>query len=165
VLGVIAGVGILALLLWRPADTLAALGIFAGAFFAVTGVMRVIVAAVADGLTAGMRALNIVFGVLAAVLGLLILVNPNLGLLAVAIVVGVAWLFEGVAALTLIPAEGKGWWVFFGIVSLLAGVVIVVFPWVTVVPLVIVIGACLLIFGVLDIINATRIHRATHRRA
>jgi uncharacterized membrane protein HdeD (DUF308 family) len=160
VLGVIAGAALLALIFWKPLDTLVALGLVAGAFFAVAGLMRVIMGAVAGGMNGGMRALNIVFGVLVVVLGVLAIINPGFGLLAVAIVVGVAWLFEGVAALSLLPTQHKGIWIFFGILSIVAGLAIVAFPWVSVMPLVIVVGACLAFFGILDIINGIRIRRA-----
>jgi uncharacterized membrane protein HdeD (DUF308 family) len=157
VLSVIVGAGMLALLLWRPMDTLVALGLFAGAFFLVVGIMRVIMGAVAAGMTGGMRALNIVFGVLVGVLGLLAMINPGLGLLAMAIIIGVAWIFEGVAALSLLPPQNRGLWIFFAIVSLLAGLVIIAFPWASVGPLVIVTGVFLLVFGVLDLVNGARL--------
>jgi uncharacterized membrane protein HdeD (DUF308 family) len=161
VLSVLVGGGLLALLAWRPVDTLAALGLFVGAFFLVVGMMRVIMGAVAAGMTGGMRALNIVFGVLVVVLGFLAMINPGLGLMTMAIIIGVAWIFEGVAALSLLPARNRGLWIFFAIVSLLAGLVIIALPWATVAPLVIVTGVFLLVFGILDIINGSRLRSNT----
>ncbi|MDR1294240.1 MAG: DUF308 domain-containing protein [Bifidobacteriaceae bacterium] len=161
ILGVIVGIAILTLLAWKPVDTLVAFGVFAGAFFAVIGIVRLITGVAAAGLSGGIRALNIVFGVLVGILGFVAMINPGLGLLAMAVMIGVAWVFEGVAALTTLPRDHRGIWVFFGIVSLVAGLAIVALPWATIEPLVIVTGVCLVVFGTLDIVGAVRMARAS----
>jgi uncharacterized membrane protein HdeD (DUF308 family) len=156
ILMVIAGIAILALLVWKPLDVLAAFGILVGAFFAVAGIMRTVTGIVAGGLSAGMRALNIAIGVLVCVIGLIAMVSPGFGLMTLAIMVGVAWIFEGVAALSMLPQSRRGIWVFFGIVSLLAGLAIVALPWATVVPLVVLTGVALVLFGIVDTANGIR---------
>jgi uncharacterized membrane protein HdeD (DUF308 family) len=160
VLAAVAGAAILALLWWRPLDTLIAFGILTGAFFTVTGIIRAITGIVARGLSGGMRALNIVFGVLIGLIGFVAMVNPSLGLMTYAILIGVAWIFEGVAALSMLPATRRGIWVFFGIVALLAGLAIIALPWASVEPLIVLTGACLVAFGIVDIVNGARLNRA-----
>jgi uncharacterized membrane protein HdeD (DUF308 family) len=156
VLSAIAGVAVLALLAWKPTETLVMLGLFAGAFFLAAGIIRLVTGIVAAGLSGGMRALNIVFGTLVGLIGLMAVINPGLGLLTMAVILGVAWIFEGVAALSMMPATQRGIWVFFGVISLLAGLAIIALPWVSVEPLVIVTGVCLVVFGVADTVNGAR---------
>jgi uncharacterized membrane protein HdeD (DUF308 family) len=164
VLATIIGMAILALLVWRPMDLILAFGILAGAFFAVLGVIRIILGIVAEGMNGGMRALNIVFGLLVGVIGLMALVNPGFGLLALAILIGVAWIFEGVAALSMMPPTGRGAWIFFGIVALLAGLVIVVLPWASIEPLIIVTGVLLVVLGIADFVGGIRLREAASLR-
>ncbi|MDR0433374.1 MAG: DUF308 domain-containing protein [Bifidobacteriaceae bacterium] len=159
VLATIAGIAILFLLVWRPVGTLTAFGILAGAFFVAIGVIRLITGIVAAGMGGGVRALNIVFGVLVALIGFVAVVNPGIGLMTIAIMVGVAWVFEGVAALSTMPESHRGVWIMFAIVSLLAGLVIVALPWVSAAPLIIVTGICLVVFGILDIANGIRLSK------
>jgi uncharacterized membrane protein HdeD (DUF308 family) len=159
VLAAIAGAAVLTLLAWRPVGTLVMFGVFAGAFFLAAGIIRLITGIVAAGLNAGMRALNIVLGLLVGAIGFLAILNPGFGLLTMAVLIGVAWIFEGVAALSMLPSSQRGIWVFFGIVSLLAGLVIIAMPWASVEPLVIVTGVFLVVFGIADVVGGARMAR------
>lgn len=101
-LGVLAlGLGI-ALLAW-PGKTITALAVILGAYLLVEGVIRIVMALVTPLIHAGSRLLSILFGVLFILGGVVMMRNPGLSgetlLVVVAIIIGVAWIMEGVLAL------------------------------------------------------------------
>ena len=104
--------------------------------------------------------LPLVFGICAIVLGVLLLVRPGITALILIVVMGVYWLIEGVfdVILALVHrAPNWGWHLAGGIISALAGLVILAYPIegtvVTVLLIfwVLVIGA--IISGILDIVH------------
>jgi uncharacterized membrane protein HdeD (DUF308 family) len=141
-----------AILLW-PGLSLEAFALLIGAFFVVVGAFRIIVGVVDSAFSTGMRVLNAIGGLLILGLGLLSIRYPGLGLIATALFIGVAWLMEGVVALATLPATGRGWWIAFGVVTLLGGIVVLAFPWASLLPLLLVAGAFSFLGGVFDIVN------------
>jgi uncharacterized membrane protein HdeD (DUF308 family) len=69
--------------------------------------------------------------------------------------VGILWIIEGVVSLTTLShGSGRGWTIFFAIISILAGIVLLFSPLLGAVTLFILIGASLLVLGVFQIIRA-----------
>jgi uncharacterized membrane protein HdeD (DUF308 family) len=101
-----------------------------------------------------MRVLNVILGILILGIGVVAIRYPGFGLVTMAMLIGIAWLMEGAVALSTLPVRGRGWWIFFGVVSVLAGISVLVFPWASLFPLLLVTGAFALASGVLDLINA-----------
>jgi uncharacterized membrane protein HdeD (DUF308 family) len=111
-----------------------------------------------------------VAGVLLIVIGVVLirhihLTTAILGLLIgiVWIVQGLAWLMSGVSGRTV---TGPGWWVFFGIVSLIAGIVVAASPVTSVTTLAVLTGIWFAIMGVFEIIGAfmlRHVNRRAHR--
>jgi len=50
--------------------------------------------------------------------------------------------------------EGRGWWIFFGIVSLIAGIVVATAPVSSVTVLAVLIGIWFIVMGIFEIIGA-----------
>jgi uncharacterized membrane protein HdeD (DUF308 family) len=72
----------------------------------------------------------------------------------VGIFIGITWIVEGVVALTTLGGSGsKGWTIFFAIVSLIAGVMLLFSP-LYVAILWIFVGASLIVLGIIQIIRA-----------
>jgi len=72
----------------------------------------------------------------------------------VGIFIGITWIVEGVVALTTLGGSGsKGWTIFFAIVSLIAGVMLLFSP-LYVAILWIFVGASLIVLGIVQIIRA-----------
>lgn len=103
-------------------------------------------------------------GVLAAVFGVLALAWPAITLLtlaalfgAFALLAGAAWTFCAVAN----RSHDRRWWVLllFGLFSMAAGVLAVVNPALTILALVLVMGANALVSGVIDLAVAVRVRR------
>lgn len=157
-LGVLAlGLGI-ALLAW-PGKTITALAVILGAYLLVEGVIRIVMALVTPLIHAGSRLLSILFGVLFILGGVVMMRNPGLSgetlLVVVAIIIGVAWIMEGVLALLESgSAQSRGWAIAFGIISLLAGIIVLVMPAWSAVMLMVFTGASLVVMGIVSLVRA-----------
>jgi uncharacterized membrane protein HdeD (DUF308 family) len=119
----VAAIVVGALIVAWPGLSLAAFARLIGLFFIVAGALRVVVGAVDSDLGASLRILNVICGLLLAVLGFASIRHPGLELLTIALLVGAAWLAEGILTLATLPKSDRGWWVFFGLLSVVAGVV------------------------------------------
>ncbi|SBN59050.1 Integral membrane protein [Propionibacterium freudenreichii] len=157
-LGVLAlGLGI-ALLAW-PGKTIIALAMILGAYLLVEGVIRIVMALVTPLIHVGSRLLSILFGVLFILGGVVMMRNPGLSgetlLVVVAIIIGVAWIMEGVLALLESgSAQSRGWAIAFGIISLLAGIIVLVTPAWSAVMLMVFTGASLVVMGIVSLVRA-----------
>jgi uncharacterized membrane protein HdeD (DUF308 family) len=161
-----AAIGMLAagvlLLVW-PKATLTVVAVLIGAALLVAGVFRLVDGIMARGQGGGMRAADVVIGLLAIVAGLYCLKHHALTILVVALVVGVFWIIHGVGdlitAATQGPVPGRGLRVVTGVFSLAAGLVILFWPGISLILLLTVLGAWLLFYGVALAALALRLRR------
>lgn len=158
VLGVVALILGLALLIW-PGATLKVAAIALGAYFVVSGVIRIVTAVVELGLPGGWRVLDILIGVLLTVGGVIVLKNAALSgaMLAVLItmVVGLGWMMEGVMALVeswRMPSSG--WAVVYALLSIVAGFIVLFSPVSSTAWLILFGGCALIVLGVVAIVRA-----------
>lgn len=158
VLGVVALILGLALLIW-PGATLKVAAIALGAYFVVSGVIRIVTAVVELGLPGGWRVLDILIGVLLTVGGVIVLKNAALSgaTLAVLItmVVGLGWMVEGVMALVeswRMPSSG--WAVVYALLSIVAGFIVLFSPVSSTAWLILFGGCALIVLGVVAIVRA-----------
>lgn len=150
--GHIIGIAVIGLLLGIiglifPDATLLTVAVIFGAFLVASGVFRLVTAFIAHTMTASLRGLSAVMGVLLVVAGVIALANPFGTLLALGIVIGLGWIIDGVVdfVLGLRRATHPRWFGFVsGIVSIAAGVAMFVLPATSIATLV-VIGSVLLI--------------------
>lgn len=148
--GVVA-VGIL-LLAW-PSATLTIVAILLGVSLLVSGLLRLF-----DGFTArdesgGMRAAYIVIGLVAILVGLYCLRHSDVTIFLLALLVGAYWIMHGVADLAVAATSGpvprRGLTVVAGLFSLAAGIVVLFWPGISLILLLTILGAWLLLYGVL----------------
>jgi uncharacterized membrane protein HdeD (DUF308 family) len=148
-LGVIA-VGIM-LLVW-PSATLTVVAILIGAGLLVAGVMRLVDGIAARSESGGMRAADIIIGLLAIVAGLYCLKHHSLTVVVLALVVGAYWVIHGVGdlvgAASAGPVPGRGLRVVAGLFSIAAGVIVLFWPGISLILLLTILGAWLLFYGV-----------------
>ena len=80
--------------------------------------------------------------------------------LLLAIWIAIGFIFRGVAttvaAISHPTGPGRGWQIFFGILSLLAGIIVLAVPFPSIVTLAIAVGVCLIVIGAFEIISAVR---------
>ena len=146
-----------AMLVWPGPSILVAAGLF-GVYLVVSGVAMVVLA-FSLPISAGSRFMNIISGVLSVILGILAFRHFGQGyaVLLLAIWIGIGFIFRGVTAVAFqfgdrgIP--GRGWAIFFGVISIIAGVVVLAYPFDSIVTLALVVGVWLVILGVVEMIS------------
>ena len=163
IIGVAAIVLGVALLIW-PGKTLGVAAVALGIYFVVSGVIRIVSAIVTSGLPSGWRILDILIGIMLSVGGVLMLKNAALSGQALAVfitmVVGLGWMMEGVMALAeswRLPSSG--WAVLYAIISIIAGLVVLVSPVSSMLFLVIFCGCALIVMGVSSMVRAFKFGR------
>jgi uncharacterized membrane protein HdeD (DUF308 family) len=94
-------------------------------------------------------------GLLLVVIGVVLLRDLHLTVALIGLIIGVTWIVQGVTALIVSfsggAREGRGWWILFGIVSLVGGVVITAVPVQSVTALAILAGIWFIIQGLFEI--------------
>lgn len=156
------GLGVV-LAVW-PDETLTVCAVLIGIQLLIAGVMRLVMAIAAPGLTGGARTLLVVTGALALIVGLLCLRDPLQTLLVLGIIIGAWWLVSGVvdlvSAATSPGRPHRGWEVATGVVSVLAGGFLLVNPELSLGVLVVVLCIWLVMIGILAIVEGLRLRSA-----
>jgi uncharacterized membrane protein HdeD (DUF308 family) len=167
-----AAIGMLAagvlLLVW-PKATLTVVAILLGAALLVAGVFRLSDGIMSRGQSGGMRAADVVVGLLAIIAGLYCIKHHALTILLVALVVGAFWIIHGVGDLITAATQGqvpgRGLRVITGVFSLAAGLVVLFWPGISLILLLTVLGAWLLFYGVVLAVLALRLRGDSKPRA
>jgi uncharacterized membrane protein HdeD (DUF308 family) len=106
-------------------------------------------------------------GLLLLVIGVVMLRHLHLTVALVGLIIGITWIVQGVTALIVSFAggarEGRGWWIFFGIFSLVGGIVITALPTESVKVLAVLIGIWFIIQGLFEIAGGLRIRQEDRR--
>lgn len=161
VLGVSGAVAVIlgVVLLFWPAKTIAVLAVFLGIYFVIAGIMRLGVGIFARGIGGGIRTLNIILGILLVIAGVVALKNVSTAATVLVIFalafIGVGWIIEGVMALVESGrAASSGWAIAYGILSIIAGLVVLFLPASSAVFLIIFAAVALIVLGVIGIVRA-----------
>ena len=97
-------------------------------------------------------------GLLFIVIGVVLIRHLHLTRAIIGLVIGITWIVQGVTALiggiSGGVREGRAWWIFFGIVSLAAGIVVVATPASSVNVLATLLGIWFIVMGIFEIIGA-----------
>lgn len=155
-------IGVIAMV-W-PQQTAFVVAVLLAIYLVISGIFE-FVRGFSAGLTGGMRALLFISGVLSVILGLLMFRSAFQAVEILGILIGIAFLFRafGVFFLAADDKEGRGWNIFFGIVLLIAGVVMLVWPVTTAVALAWLIGLWLVIIGLVEIIGSFMLKSAAKK--
>lgn len=151
-------------LVWPGPSILVAAVLF-GLFLVLSGIIELAFALTLD-VSVGSRILLLISGALSLILGVLAFRHFGQGyaVLLLAIWISVAFIFQGVTELTLAISHreipGRGWLVFGGILGMLAGIVVLGWPFSSIVVLALVTGIWLVIIGIARIISAFRTRKA-----
>jgi len=150
-------VGVL-LLVW-PQHTIPVLAFLFGIYLVITGGVRLVLGIFGRSLGTGHRVLNVLLGTLLVVGGVIALRDTAVAsatlLLIVAIVVGVAWIVEGIMSITESGASRKqGWSVAYGVISILGGVAVLAVPSWSGFWLLMVAAVILIVLGLLGLMRA-----------
>lgn len=163
--GVLAVLFGLAAFAW-PGLTAAVLLMFLGAWFLVDGVF---------GLAAAFRSeedrmMNILSSAISIIAGLVVLVKPLAGMVAVAIVIGVWAIFKGVleisAAIRLRKEMENEWFLILaGVISVIFGAIIILRPDAGIMAFVWILGLYAILFGILMMVLGSKLKGAAAAQA
>jgi uncharacterized membrane protein HdeD (DUF308 family) len=143
------------LILSLPLISLAIVAALVGLFFLIRGLVRLVVGIFAPGLSTGGRILSIILGVLLIAVGVFALKNPGESLALLGILIGLSWIIDGIASLVESgSAPSRGFAIAGGIISIVAGIVVLSVPITSVAVLVWITGIFLLVFAVAQIVGA-----------
>ena len=154
-------------LVWPGISILVAAIIF-GAYLLITGIAQVIFA-FSLHVSAGGRVLLFISGAACLVLAVLAFrhfgSDPLVAILLLAIWIGVGFIFRGVATTVSAVSDpalpGRGWAIFVGVISLLAGIVLIASPFESIWILAIVVGIWLVVIGLFEIVSSFGIRNAS----
>jgi uncharacterized membrane protein HdeD (DUF308 family) len=160
--------GVLVLLL--PGDSIVIAAILFGIYLLVTGVAQVVFA-FSLHVSAGGRVLLFISGAASLILAVLAFrhfgKDPLTAILFLAIWIGVGFIFRGVAttvsAISDPALPGRGWQIFLGLISLLAGIVMIGSPFESLAILTLIVGIWLVVLGVFEIVSSFGIRGASKR--
>ena len=159
ILSLILGVMVL---VW-PGPTLLVAAIFFGVYLLVTGVSQVFHAFTLH-ISGGGRALLFISGAASLVLAVLCFRSIGNSILLLAIWIGIGFIFRGVAtaaaAISDSSTPSRGWEIFIGIVTLIAGIIVLAYPFASLPTLIWVTGIWLVVIGVMEIIASFGIRKA-----
>ncbi|ORW96467.1 MULTISPECIES: HdeD family acid-resistance protein [unclassified Mycobacterium] len=150
-------------LIWPGKSILVAAVLF-GAYLVVSGIAQVAFALTFD-VPAASRVLYFISGALSVVLGVLAFRHFGGGyaVLLLAIWIGVGFIFQGVTEAVLAISHPelpeRPWHTFLGILTTIAGMVIITWPFDSIVMLALVTGAWLVVIGICQIVWALRARR------
>jgi uncharacterized membrane protein HdeD (DUF308 family) len=161
ILMVIAGVFAVA---W-PGPTVVVLAILFGIQILVSGIFSFINAFATDE-SGGMRVWNVIIGILGIVIGLYAIRHIIVSVVALALLIGIYWVAYGISqiysAIAHQEAPHRGWMGFIGALSVVAGVIVFVWPGISLVTLAFVLGFWLIVYGIMEIAVAFRVRSSIH---
>lgn len=161
VLGIIS-LGIGAALIFWPGKTLTVVTTIVGIFMIVAGLIRFGVALFDS--SAPERWLMAIFGIIGVVLGVIIIRNPETTIKVIVLITAIFWLIGGMVdffrGVTNENLPDRGLRIAMGAMSALFGVVVLVWPEITVGIFAVLMGIYIAFFGVLEIVAAFQVKNA-----
>jgi uncharacterized membrane protein HdeD (DUF308 family) len=161
ILSVVLGIVVLVLAFNNPDAIVYTIAFLFAVYFWIVGLMRIVQGIVNNTVTGGIRALQIILGVLLIVAGVVAIRNPVVSLVALALVIGFSWIIEGVMAVVETAKDSSKWFgTILGVISVLAGIIVIFLPLESVGILVLFAGIFLIISGIMSAITAIMLGRA-----
>src|SRR6201994_809641 len=152
------------ILVW-PGKSIIVAAVFLGIYLVVSGVAQVIFA-FSLPVSAASRILLFVSGAASLVLAVLAFRHFGEGyaILLLAIWIGVGFVFRGVATTVAAISDphlpGRVWQIFLGVISLIAGIVVIASPFESIITLAVVVGVWLIVIGGFEVVTAFGIRKA-----
>ncbi|GAA3767461.1 HdeD family acid-resistance protein [Streptomyces chiangmaiensis] len=152
-------------LVW-PGPSLLAAGVLFGLYLIISGVLQ-LASAFGTHKTTSLRVLAFISGALSILLGLFCFRGPMESILLLALWIGIGWLIRGITQIVAaahdpaVPA--RGWQIFLGVVTFVAGIVLIDSPFTSIAVLTLVAGWWLVVVGVVEIVTAIRIRGHAER--
>jgi uncharacterized membrane protein HdeD (DUF308 family) len=153
------------MLVW-PRITIVSAAVFLGAYLLISGGAQVVFAFSMDGLAGG-RLLLLISGAVSLILAVLAFRHFNDAVTLLAIWSGIGFLLRGVATTAAVISDpglaGRCRNIFFGVISIVAGIVVLASPFESLVTLTLVVGIWLIVMGVFEVVTALSFRSADSR--
>jgi uncharacterized membrane protein HdeD (DUF308 family) len=98
------------------------------------------------------------------VIGVVLIRHLHLTRSLIGLIIGITWIVQGLTALiggiSGGAREGRAWWIIFGVVSLIAGIVVASAPASSLTALAVLLGIWFIIMGIFEIIGGFMLRRA-----
>lgn len=160
-LGVVS-IGIGGLLIFWPSQTLLVVTTIVGLFMVVAGVVRFFVA-ILDSHSHD-RWLMALAGIIGVALGVIVMKNPDTTIKLVVLITALFWLISGMVdffrGLTNDALPDRGLRILFGALSAVFGIVVLVWPDISVGVFAVLVGIYVVLFGILEVVAAFQIKNA-----
>jgi uncharacterized membrane protein HdeD (DUF308 family) len=105
-------------------------------------------------------------GLLFIVIGVVLIRHLHLTVALIGLIIGLTWVVQGLTALIGGLAggvrEGRAWWIAFGVISVIAGIVVVSAPVTSVNVLAVLLGIWFIVMGIFEIIAGFLLRRMIH---
>ncbi|KUO10530.1 HdeD family acid-resistance protein [Streptomyces sp. DSM 15324] len=151
-----------------PEETLQVVGVLFGIYLLVTGVFQ-LAAAFGTHVPRHLRVLHFLTGALSVLLGLICFRGTLQSVFLLALWIGFSWLLRGImvtaAAASAEDMPARGWQLFYGIISVLAGIVLIVSPFTSIAALTLAVGVMAVVLGVVEVFQAIRMRVEVGRLA
>jgi uncharacterized membrane protein HdeD (DUF308 family) len=147
-----------------PGPTILVASTMFGVYLLLTGFIGLFMA-FALPRSVAMRILLFISGALTVVLAILSFrhFGDGYAILLLSLWIGVGFIFQGISAIAAAIGEsslpGRGWHVVLGVIAVIAGLVVIVWPFDSILVLVLVVGVWLVVLGVVQIIQSFQIHK------
>ena len=143
----------------RPSGSLNVIAVLLGVLVIVSGIFQL---ARAFGRTEQSRLWLGISGLLFVVIGVVLIRHLHLTVAAIGLFVGITWIVQGIAELmtAFSGRPGAGWWGLFGVVSLIAGIVVIASPVTSVTVIAVLLGIWFIVMGLFEIGGALLIRHA-----
>src|ERR1700678_3577001 len=150
-----------------PETSLAVIAVLLGVLVIISGIYNVVEAF--RGEEHG-RVWRGIAGVVFIVAGLVLIRHLHLSLALIGLVIGLTWVVQGLAALIAgfsgtATRMGTGWSIFFGVVSLIAGIVVISAPIASITTLAVLMGIWFIVMGLLEMFGAFAFRHAVRSTA
>lgn len=131
------------------------LAVIVGIYLILSGIFMLVASFTREMDSTGMRVISAVGGLLSILLGIVALRGITNAVAILALLIGIGWIIRGIAdvveGLVNPGMPARGWVIFIGVLSLLAGVVVLLWPAITLGALVWVAGLWLVVLGVIEV--------------
>lgn len=145
------------IVLFKPSDSLATLAVIVGIFILIDGIVELVDSLLGETRNRGMVAL---FGVITAIVGVLLIRHPVGGVTFVALLIALWLIAVGVIrfATAFDEPEHRGWYALLGLVEMVAGIVIVANPDIGYATLAVLVGIGFILNGIATAILGWGMH-------
>jgi uncharacterized membrane protein HdeD (DUF308 family) len=164
VAGLLTGVLGAIVLAW-PGQSILVASVLFGVYLLVSGLADLFIAFTLPGSAAASRVLLFISGALSVVLAILSFrhFGDGYAVLLLSLWIGIGFVFQGVTATVVGIGEselpGRGWYIVSGIASVIAGLVVLVWPFDSIAVLTFAVGIWLVIIGITQVVQSIQMRR------